>query len=332
MKPTKVEDIEQFGMNPVFKPVKQLLHLNGFYLGDEKSKSSKCAYIFLGVICKSLVVVNVIRYCSIFVMETKLGGKLMSSLAVLASYLYVAYLSLALTFAIPKHFRRFEELIGTYVLEYGASPYLLTITHKVRTFLIIFTLAYLCVIVSTSTGLSNAFPTLERHMTPFNGYQGATKIGLLVFYVCMLIVVTLQMVSAIVLFNTITICLIKEFRTLSKNLEEDMDKFENIFGQFCQRHKRLSSVLDEGNAVNSHFAFATYVFGIPMICFLLFGLIRGSLPYDELLFCSGNLFSVTALMVLVTVLGFVLNDAVVNYVDKANFGATSVFLKLVTDT
>ncbi|XP_067659808.1 uncharacterized protein [Haliotis asinina] len=310
MKLTKVEDIEHFDVNSFFRPVKQLLHLHGFYLGDEKSKSSKCAYIFLGVICKSLVVFNVIRYCSIFLVETKLDGNLMSSLAVLAFYVYVAYLSLVLTFVIPKRFRRFQKLSEAYVSDYLASPYLITLKHKVRTFAIVFNLASLSFMISTTIGLSNVFPTLERHMTPFNGYQGATKIGLMVLYVGILIVVSSQMVSALVLFNTITICLIKEFRTLSKNLESDMDQFESIFPQFCQRHKRLSLISDEGNAVNTHLAFATYVFGIPIICFLLFGLIRGSLPYDELLFCSGNLFSVTALMVLVTVLGFVLNDAV----------------------
>ncbi|XP_046546283.1 uncharacterized protein LOC124256340 [Haliotis rubra] len=309
MKLTKVEDIEQFDMEYVFRPVNQVLHLNGFYLGVENSISSKCAFIFLALICKGLVVFNVIRYCSIFVVETKLDGNLMSSLAVLAFYVYAVYLSLALTFAIPKHFGRFQELIREYVSEYGASPYLMTLKRRVCTFAIVCKLLYLSFMVSTTIGLSNVFPTLERHLTPFNGYQGATKIVLLVLYVIILIVVSSQMVSALVLFNTTTMCLIKEFRTLSKKLEEDMDKFESIFGQFCQRHKRLSLISDEGNAINSHFAFATYMFGIPIICFLLFGLIRGSLPYDELLFCSGNLLSITALMILVTVLGFVLNDS-----------------------
>ncbi|XP_067668221.1 uncharacterized protein [Haliotis asinina] len=310
MKPTKVEDIEQFDMNSVFRPVNQLLHLNGYYLGLETSKSSKCAFIFLTVFCKTIVVCNVIRYCSIFDVKTKLDGNLMSSLAVLAFYLYAVYLSLALTFVIPKHFPRFQELIRAYISDNGPSPYLMTLRYRVRTFAIVCKLLYLSFMVSTTIGLSNAFPTLERHMTPFNGYQGATKIGLMVLYVGILIVVSSQMVSTLVLFNTSTICLIKEFRTLSNKLEKDMDQFESIFGQFCQRHKRLSLILDEGNAVNNHFAFATYVFGIPTICFLLFGLIRGSLPYDELLFCSGNLFTITALMVMVTVLGFVLNDTV----------------------
>ncbi|XP_071086483.1 putative gustatory receptor 28b [Haliotis cracherodii] len=309
MKLTKVEDIGQFELNSFMKPLIQILHLNGFYHGQEQSRRFKCAVVFQAVIFKSLTVYNVVRYCSIFLGENKFDGNLMSSLAVLSFYSYVTYLSLALTFAIPKHFWRYENLIDAYISDFGASPYLMNLKHKIRKFVVIVELFYLSFIISTTLGLNNAFPTLERHMTPFNNHLGSARIALLVFYVFVQIVVSSQLVMAIVLFNTTTICLIKEFRILSKKLEEDMDKFESIFGQFCQRHKRLSLISDEGNSFNSHVAFATYVFGIPMICFLVYGLIRGSLPKDELLFCSGNLCTITALMILVTVMGFVLNDS-----------------------
>ncbi|XP_048247449.1 uncharacterized protein LOC124118100 isoform X2 [Haliotis rufescens] len=305
MKVTNGEDNGQALCISIFKPVIRQLRMNGFYLGRKQSMPLKCATIVLMVVLKFLTVFNAVRYSTIFVGKNKLDGCLTSSLAVFFFYSYVAYTSLTLTFVLPRHFVRFQDLLGSYVSEYGVSPYLKKFIHKIRLFTILFTALYLSFIASTTVGINKAFPSLKRHMAPFNSYQGTT---VAVLYVFILSVVSLQLSSANVLFNSITFILIKEFKILSKKLKEDMDNFERIFGPFCQRHKRLSLILDQANNINTHFAFATYVFGIPMICFLWFGLIRGSLQTDELLFCSANLFTITALMIDVTVASCVLND------------------------
>ncbi|XP_071086482.1 uncharacterized protein [Haliotis cracherodii] len=321
MKVTNGEDNGQALCISIFKPVIRQLQMNGFYLGRKQSMPLKCGTIVLMVVLKFLTVFNAVRYSTIFVGKNKLDGCLTSSLAVFFFYSYVAYTSLTLTFVLPRNFVAFQDLLGSYVSEYGVSPYLKKFIHKIRLFTILFTALYLSFIASTTVGINKAFPSLKRHMAPFNGYHGTTVV---VLYVFILSVVSLQLSSANVLFNTITFILIKEFKILSKKLKEDMDNFERIFGPFCQRHKRLSLILDQANNINTHFAFATYVFGIPMICFLWFGLIRGSLQTDELLFCSANLFTITALMIDVTVASCVLNDTIGRTADRPKTGRPRV--------
>ncbi|XP_071086481.1 uncharacterized protein [Haliotis cracherodii] len=307
---TKVDNVGQALVISIFKPVTRLLRISGFYLGREQSRLLKCAVVILMVVLKSVTVTNALRYCTLFLGENQLDGRFTSSMAVFCFYSYVAYTSLTLTFVLPRHFGRFQDLLVSYITEYGASPYLKFVKYKIRLFALFITLFYLGFMSSTTVGVSNAFPSLKRHMAPFNGYQGTTGTAYLVVYVFFLSVVSSQLSAALVLFNTITSILVKEFKILSKKLVEDMDNFERTFSPFCQRHKRLSLILDQANNINTHFAFATYVFGIPMICFLWFGLIRGSLPTDELLFCSTNLFTIAALMIDVTAVGCVLNDTV----------------------
>ncbi|XP_067659806.1 uncharacterized protein [Haliotis asinina] len=302
-----MEDNRQAASISFFKPVIRQLRCNGFYLGSEESRLFKSFMLFWTVVLKSLTLFNAIRYSFIFVGKDKLDGRLTSSLALFFFYSYGAYTSLTLAFVLPKHFGRFQDLLESYIREYGTLPYPKKIKRKVRLFTLLFSVLYVSFMASATAGVNNAFPSLNRHMAPFTEYQGSLP---KVLYVLVLSVVSLQLSSTHVLFNTVSFILIMEFRKVSKSLEKDMGNFERIFDPFCQRHKRLSLISDQGNVINTHFAFATYVFGIPMICFLCYGIIRGSLPNDELLFCSANLLTITALMIVVTVLGCVLSETV----------------------
>lgn len=295
----------------IFRPIHLLLRVSGFYIGCNKHRMCNALELLHCVTMKLVLVFNMARYSTVFLIDTEFGGSLMGSLSLFLLYTLGAILSIVMAKPIYEWLPRFVDDMKSYIKEYGSSPYLVKAKSQLRIILIIGLILDLAYLLTISEGIHSLLPSLRRHLTPFQSASGVEYTMLMALNGYLMMVVGLTFVSIFILFLVLTHCLKLEFSFVSKAFKDALANgevyFETKFDILRQRHENLCQLTGAANEMVCHFAALVYLFGMPIICCLAFGVIRGSLPVDDIIFNSWNLITVLFYMAFITAMGANLN-------------------------
>ncbi|KAK3588751.1 hypothetical protein CHS0354_024229 [Potamilus streckersoni] len=105
----------------------------------------------------------------------------------------------------------------------------------------------------------------------------------------------------------------KEYQFISERLEDLVEKdidpkvIEEALEMLRKRHEEMTKVVNQSNDILKHFTFVTYAAGMPMTCFVLYGMITGQLDLSDTIFMLTCLMNINLQMILVTSLAACLN-------------------------
>jgi hypothetical protein len=279
--------------------------------------ASRVHAVYCGLCCL-LLLANAARFMTVFRSHSGLSGGLVSSMAWAVIYVSTGLLSLVLLCTTVKTFPAFLDEFCKYQQRFGVAIN----TSRWRIRIRIVSMIVIVVAILTGTFFSlflcvhdlPNFSTLQTSIAPWQDEPENIKIPVSVAFG---VVKTLQFViilSTTLLYYMVVRCLWTEYGRVADELE---DLLEDNPATLCddletlrQQHEHVTQLVTAGNAFLCHYVAFVYCYTIPVICLMLYGVIMGQLPQEDVFAISYMIVEVVYQLTFVTATGVHLNQLV----------------------
>ncbi|ESO96278.1 hypothetical protein LOTGIDRAFT_174896 [Lottia gigantea] len=278
------------------KPAIIFMKYIGMYRERNEVKSCKKALvnslqIVYIVVIQILFMAMTAKYVLVVFKEQKLG-RLLPLFAISVNSGGITFISLAAQLTFNKNYERFVAAFDDHQRKFGVLKFASISKKMVKVAIIVM----LCLSSLYSAWYTYLLYTgkheLENVLFPFNFDNWTNTV---VAFTLLLLHQGYQMchwhaISSIAYYTFIVILI--EFTVLATNLKDVMKKhvqtktvdpdFGNVMETLRQRHLSLINIVGLTNSLVAHLLFAIFTACIPIMCFVLYGTIRGVLSWYEL--------------------------------------------------
>lgn len=294
----------------------------GIYKGSNKEKwmFGRPHMQIYSMVIALLLIADAGRFITVFNSDMVFNGSLMTKLSFESLFLWSAY-----THVVVGNYNSWPSIVKHY-LRYCERYKICTENIKWQRIIVI-------AVFSTITSLCcclgiyflPVFVDIPEHVivgrlhTPFNSAPVHVKAGISAILGVIRFYGLMATMFIFMCFHITCTVLSEKYSMINTELEEmfsERDDDMTHFEQLRRQHEKLTLVLVDANKFLGQVAFAVYALSIPLVCFILYGLIMGNLPLLDLLSLLYFLIQVVGAMIMVTHEGIRLNDEV---------SATSVF-------
>lgn len=262
----------------------RFLQVGGMYVSFETKQRWRYLQCFYCIFMSLLQVANFIRLSVILLKELTLSANMMTVLATWCFALWTAYQLPAVAIASSKYMHTFVTELSSYFDRYDNEAKLGRTTKCLkRLFIVIIVFWFLLACVFMTVNLTSSPAVINSrfwYLYPFTELSGVP------YYIsvsaCSLVVTYSSYAStaAYIFFVATARLVAKEFVQINMLVREMVDS--EMVNEQCEslrkRHAHLCEMLNTGNKIVSHILFPCFTTQIPTLCFLLFGVIRGTLP------------------------------------------------------
>jgi len=156
---------------------------------------------------------------------------------------------------------------------------------------------------------------LTLNLTPFNTMAQEYMIAFFSTFMILRFISIIMFYISCIIYSALCYIFWKEYNHVSNQLETMISKNEENeikinFEHYRQQHQAVTRILNIGNNIIQQFAFVMYCFGIPTVCFTMYGIIKGTLESADLTTLLNFLLFVIFGIIFVTVMGSKVNSAV----------------------
>lgn len=282
----KIKFILDEEVETTFKALTTCLQFVGLYVPPGRRHCQVVAQWIYSVTFLALGWFNAARFCIIFGSREGFSGSLMVILSYFICFLGSAYMSTALLYACTKHMDLFLKDLSDYKKLFGVAFNL----KKLKIWIVIFLSSIAVYEVFAFTAYVIVFTVFTQSNfndinVPFDKMKGISRIFGLIFISATIALSSVPSFIVLVFVSSCCYILGKEYDAINSAViqmgnDKDADvKCETIRHQ----HTVLTGILDKANHMITHFLFTCCAVCIPVICFLLYGLVRGGLTTEEFL-------------------------------------------------
>lgn len=289
----------------MLSPLATSLQLYGLYVPRERKGFVKKLQWFYGCLLATIFWGNIIRISCVFLREKGVSARLTLSASIFIMVLGSSYLHSASLYAFSKHLDTFQSMMTSYHEKYVFS---FKPAHVKRI------LRYMCILISVaSTGITGGICYIaatpgtiaSTFVNPFDDGSPGMRIACLSLLGIIFFLLFANGFSNIIYFLIVCYCLGKEFDAFNTAVQNMITQkcLEEKLETFRMRHTQLCRLTAQANKMTKHLLFTILTMAIPVFCFVLFGIVRGSIGVEDLLA------SVLMLMIGVAILLFTLIPA-----------------------
>ncbi|CAL1527626.1 unnamed protein product, partial [Lymnaea stagnalis] len=252
------------------------------------ARLKKAATVLMFVVHSS----NTVRYVFILKDTAKKTDSFMFSLTSYFILSWYFYLLVSCSHANFFHFPTFIASLFKYNTTYGLKSDFVSLA-RVHAFMFCAVLALQFVqSVFLVYGLLQFFDGFSPQLWPFVDVRGGWRIaigllcGVAVFFAGCNVFVTHFFRAAVV---SLLRC---EFRNVGGEfasvLSGPVDRHEEMFDQMLRKFRAVCDLRDKGHNVTKHTVATAYIFGMPMLCLVTYGLASGAMGLDQILILGFN--------------------------------------------
>lgn len=296
-----------------FNILKNGLKYIGLYM--EKRIAHKIYCVVISV----LVWINFARFISIFFTMKDTSDRMMGIGAVASFLIVIPLNSTANMYALTKYLDNIFRLIGDYTEHYGIHSNIIKIRKRCPALLAIMVIFGVCIFIAI-TLLTILLPISEESLL-MNSYTPAQNWSIYMFSIAVFVINYFAFHGGLqLMLFTFFYCLVcyfigSEYRIISTdlfNLVEDgnFEEHESKIEIIRQQHEAVTRILDSSNYVLQNVVFFIYAGAIPLICFVIYGLIKGGLPSEDMAAFSQIICLTIILVIIVTTAGSLINTMV----------------------
>ncbi|KAL3873474.1 hypothetical protein ACJMK2_036587 [Sinanodonta woodiana] len=303
-----------------FAAITFLMKFSGLYVNEKLFGCPNYMHAFYCITLSLLNWLDFSRMLYVAASETTVSATLVTKFTFIWYHFWVYYLFTLEHFLIRKHYRKFFLSFEMYFEAYERSFKRQSVTRVINALVctsVLLSLSYGAVhmVLCTVDQLNESSPVLKMiRPTGLNIENYSTAYILLSSLNGFSRCVNFLSIAVNWMFFCVCIyCFCKEYQFISERLEDLVEKnidpkvIEEALEMLRKRHEEMTKVVNQSNAILKHFTFVTYAAGMPMTCFVLYGMIMGTLDLSDTIFMLMCLVNINVQMILVTFLASHLN-------------------------
>lgn len=260
---------------------------------------------------------DVVRYLAVFRSVTDVSGFSMVTISFAIFNVAHAFSITALFFAGSKNMKQLITNFVAYHSDYGNEFSVVFLRRLVLLILILSS-----VTISTTAVLVIGLTLMDYFeddsvfgyfLAPFTTNS---TLGIIILAVSTISKTcsSFSMVGLTLIYSLSVFVLFRDYRKLSRDFGisciSRKQSIADDFDTLSCRHRALTESLETANHLLGHFVFGTYGMAIPNFCLLLFGVVMGNLPMQDIIGLVGIFIMMTVGIVLVTWSGIKLSGKV----------------------
>lgn len=289
------EDSSSLSIHNMFKPLITFFKISGIYC-ERKQGSLNRKDLLHRIYCMIilfLIAADTVRFLNLLGQIQEISSTMMGICAYMCYYVAGVALTVSFFISSSMYLPNFLDLFERFRIDYGVH-FNLSKTRKVMIIEIIL-MVFISILGSVTVSVmimriyihNSGWSVVKANFTPFQDEPFDKLLIFTTMFAIIRIILAMIQSGICMFFMHVSYCIYCEFKFVSNRIQKIVNSGsqEDVFCEFehlRQQHESIKTILLEANKIIQHVVFVILSTDIPIICFLLYGLIHQSLPKEDI--------------------------------------------------